>query len=104
METGESAASRGRAGLLKIPRQPPLRGFRHGGGVLLEGHQVVERVDPIKLTGVDEAHVDVADSGPVQRFKARGVFPVKDRHLERNVAKLRSSKVSGAGTFRSILH
>jgi len=48
----------------------------------LEGHQIIERVDPVKFAGVDEAHVNVADSGPVQRFKAQGVFPMEDRHLE----------------------
>ena len=50
--------------------------------MLLEGHQIIKRVDPIEFTRMDEAHVNVADSGPVQRFKAQGVFPVKDRHLE----------------------
>jgi hypothetical protein len=31
--------------------------------VLLEGHQIIERVDPVEFAGVDEAHVNVADSG-----------------------------------------
>jgi len=50
--------------------------------VLLEGHQIIERVDPVEFAGVDEAHVNVADAGPVQGLEAQGVFAVEDRHLE----------------------
>ena len=82
LETGESSAARSRDGLLIIPRKPLLRGFRHSGGVLLEAHQIIKRVDPIEFTGVDKAHVNVADSGPVQRFKTQGVFPMEYRHFE----------------------
>ena len=60
---GESPAARSRDGLLIIPRQPTLRGFRHGRYMLLEGHEIVERMDLIEFAGVDEAHVNVADSG-----------------------------------------
>ena len=81
-ETDKSTAASRRDGLLKIPRQPTLWGFGHGGSVLLEGHQIIKRIDPIEFTGVDEAHVNVADSGPMQCFKAQGVFPMEDRHLE----------------------
>ena len=49
--------------------------------------------------------------GPVKKDHRRvvGVFYItwhsdSNHGLKRNVAKLRSSKVSGAGTFRSILH
>jgi hypothetical protein len=50
--------------------------------MLLEGHQIIERGDPVKFAGVDEAHVNVADSGAVQGFKAQGVLPVQDRNFE----------------------
>ena len=30
---------------------------------MLEAHQIIERVDPVEFAGVDEAHVNVADSG-----------------------------------------
>ena len=49
---------------------------------MLEGHQIIKRVGPVEFAGVDEAHVNVADSGPVKSFKAQGVLPVQDRHLE----------------------
>ena len=81
-DPGESTAARARDGLLKIPREPHLWGFRHGGGVLLEGHKIVERVYTVQFAGVDEAHVNIAYSGPVQRFKAQGVFSMEYRHFE----------------------
>jgi hypothetical protein len=52
--TGESTAAHGCDGLLKIPGQPRLWRFRHGGSVLLEGHQVIERIDPVEFAGVDD--------------------------------------------------
>jgi len=33
-DAGASTAARSRDGLLIVPRQPTLRGFRHGGGVV----------------------------------------------------------------------
>jgi len=39
--------------------------------VLLEAHQIIERIDPVEFAGVDDAHVNIAYSGPVQRFKAQ---------------------------------
>jgi len=66
------------------------RCFGHGGGVLLEGHQIIERVDRLSYS-VDEAHVNVADSGPVQGFKAQRIFPMEDRHFESALATLLSN-------------
>ena len=43
---------------------------------MLKGHEVVERVDPVEFAGVDQAHVDVADPGSVERFIGQRVFPV----------------------------
>jgi hypothetical protein len=43
--------------------------------MLLEGHEIVERMDLIEFAGVDEAHVNVADSVSViilQKLALRG--------------------------------
>jgi hypothetical protein len=81
-EAGGSPAGGRLDGLPVIPRQPSGRVFGRLGSVSLEGHQVVERIDPIQLAGVDEAHENVADVRSVERLEAQGIFPMKDGHLQ----------------------
>ena len=50
--------------------------------MLLQGHEVVEGVDPVEFAGVDQAHVDVAHPGPRKRYIGQRVFAVEDGRLE----------------------
>jgi hypothetical protein len=58
------------------------------GGVALELGEVVERTDPIELAGVDQAHLEVADGGPVLRFIEERIFTVEDRFFQRPFAEV----------------
>ena len=50
--------------------------------MVLQGHEIIERVDLVELAGVDQAHVDVAHPGTHQGFIGERVFPVEDGRLE----------------------
>ena len=62
------------------PREPVSRVFRHGRGVSLQRHGVIERVE---RASVDQAQVDVPVPRSVERFIAQRVFAMEDGRLER---------------------
>ena len=62
------------------PREPVSRVFRHGRGMSLQRHGVIERVE---RASVDQAQVDVPDPRSVERFIAQRVFAMEDGRLER---------------------
>ena len=79
---GQSPAAGCRESLSVIPGKPIARRLGHLLGVLLQGHEVVEGVDPVEFAGVDQAHMDVAHPGPRKRFIGQRVFAVEDGRLE----------------------
>ena len=52
-------------------------------GVPLQLCQIVERIGPVQLTGMDQAHEQIADSGAVQRLIEECVFSIQDGFLQR---------------------
>ena len=71
-----------------IPGHPAIR--MHGDicRVELELVQVVQRVDSIQFTSVNQAHVDVADEGAFARFVKHGILPMQNRFLQRAFANI----------------
>ena len=65
-----------------VPGHPELGAGRERVGVPLQLRQVVERVDLIQLTGVDQAHEQVADAGPVLRLVKQSIFAMQDGLLQ----------------------
>lgn len=63
-------------GLPIVPRQPADWLAGDLMCVLLQRHQVKERIDAVKFAGADQTPVHVADSGAIERFVAEGVFSV----------------------------
>ena len=51
-------------------------------GVLLQLCQIVERINTVQLTSMDQTHEQIAHSGTVQRLVKEGVFPIQNRFLE----------------------
>ena len=50
--------------------------------MFVQSHQIVERIYPVELTGVDQAHENVPDLRPMERLIGKRVFPVLDRHFQ----------------------
>lgn len=67
----------------KIPGQPTVDVLQDFLPVALHGHEVAEGIDSIELTGVDQAHVEVAHPGTVERLVGHRIPPVQNGHLER---------------------
>ena len=66
-----------------IPRQPGRGPCLHLLGVVRQGQQIGEGIDPIEPAGVDQTHEHVAAPGAVKRLLAESVFAMYDRHFER---------------------
>jgi hypothetical protein len=64
-----------------IPRGPVLHRERLLG-VPLQLCQIVERIGPVQLTSMDQAHERIADSSAVQRLIEECVFAVEDGFLQ----------------------
>ena len=65
----------GDAGLV-IPGHPVAGVFEDRGGMFLEGHQVVERIDISQVTGMNQAHEHIADECAMFGLEEKSVFPV----------------------------
>ena len=48
----------------------------------MEGNEVVERIGAIELTGLNEAHEEIADAGTVLGLIEQAIFSVKNGSLE----------------------
>jgi len=57
-------------------------------GVSLQRGQVVERVDPAKFTGVDQAHEQVAHPRPPTRLVEQGVLAMENGLLQGPLAEI----------------
>src|SRR5205814_7342109 len=57
-----------------VPGEPILDRLSDGASVLLKRRQVIEGIDSIELTRVDNAHEDVPDPSPSESHKGQGVF------------------------------
>ncbi len=78
-----------------IPRQP-VRGPRlHLLGVVRQGQQIGEGIDPIEPAGVDQTHEHVADPGAIKRLVAEAVLAMHDRHFERLLAAVVVQRSAG---------
>jgi hypothetical protein len=44
--------------------------------------QIVERINTVQLTSMDQTHEQIAHSGTVQRLEKESVFPIQNRFLE----------------------
>ena len=79
---GQSARVEGLPYVGVVPREPILDSLSDGVGVLLEGHQVIEGIDSIELTGVNNAHEEVPDPSTSESHKGQGILPMQNRHLQ----------------------
>ena len=63
-----------------IPQQPGAgtKKSRRGAGVPLQGRQVVERIDIIKRTGVDQAHAHIVHRGPIGILMEARILAMKN--------------------------
>src|SRR5262245_12237924 len=71
-----------------VPRHPELGAGRELVSVSLQLGQVVERVGPVQLAGVDQAHEQVANAGAVAGLVEQGVLAVQDGLLQRALAQV----------------
>ena len=74
--------SRIRSHLLVIPGEPVLGVFEELGGMLLKSGQVLEGVDAVERTCVNETHEQIADVSPMFGLKKQRIFSMKDRPLK----------------------
>src|ERR1039457_4665964 len=65
-----------------VPGQPAAGLLDHLLSVLLQDHEILEGVDPVELAGVDQAHIDVADPGTVERLVRHRILPVQNGHFK----------------------
>jgi len=68
---------------VKVPRHPLLRVHGKFRGIPLQFREVVEGIDAIQLTGVDETHKQIAGMRSVQRLVEKCVPAIEDRLLQR---------------------
>src|SRR5205085_9122733 len=66
-----------------VPGHPLRRVSLQLLGVPLQLCQIVERIGPVQLTSMDQAHEQIADSGAVQRLIEECVFSIQDGFLQR---------------------
>ena len=71
------AGSRSGRRVAVVPGHPELGAGRKCVGVPLQLGQVVERIGLVQLAGVDQAHEQVADAGPVPGLVEQGVLSVQ---------------------------
>ena len=62
-----------------------------------QGGEVFERIDPVQLCGVNQAHEDIAGLRAVERLVEQRVFTVYDRPLKGIAAKLTLEQFLGTG-------
>ena len=65
-----------------VPGHPAGRIRRQFGCVPLQLDQVLERVGIAQLAGMDQAHEQIADRGPIQRAIEQRVLTVENRPLQ----------------------
>ena len=69
----------------RVPVTPGHPALRVGGqfvGVFVEFRQIVEGVDAVQFAGVDQAHKQIAYTGPVPGFIEVGILAMENRLLE----------------------
>ena len=91
-----AAASRFDCSLM-TPREPVSRVFRHGRGVSLQRHGVIERVE---RASVDQAQVDVPVPRSVERFIASEFLQWRMAVLSARSVMLLSRGAPGTGRNR----
>ena len=50
-------------------------------GMAMQGLQIRERIDPAELTGMNQAHVDIPDLGPLGCLVEQRILAMQDRPL-----------------------
>ena len=56
--------------------------------MLLEHFEIFKRVDLAKIAGMNQAHEQITDVGPMLGFIKQGVFAVKDRLFKRALTQI----------------
>jgi hypothetical protein len=62
--------------------------FEHPGFVLLKHGQIEERIDPVELAGVNEAHKEVPDVGAMFGLEEVGILSMEDSFFQSLFAKV----------------
>jgi hypothetical protein len=65
-----------------IPGQVVMGLFEHPGFVLLKHGQIEERIDPVELAGVNEAHKEVTDVGAMFGLEEVGILSMEDSFFQ----------------------
>ena len=56
--------------------------------MLLQGFEIFKWIDFAKITGMDQAHEQIADVRPMFGFIKQRIFAVKDRLFKRPLAQI----------------